>query len=149
MKCAKILILWWIVTSSLFFLQGSLISATRNAETDRLRQELLELEEATKPLIQTFRKVSQLVSPSVVSLSTEKKESSKNSAETEPSPPSQNFPPKRDPHADNVPKKGLGSGIIIDEHGYILTNNHVISGFSEEEITVVAYNGEQYRHRSY
>jgi serine protease Do len=146
MKCAKILILWWIVTSSLFFLQSRLVSATRNAEIDRLKQELLELEKATKPLIQTFRKVSQLVSPSVVSLSTEKKESSKHSPETEPLPPAQNFPPKRDPHAENVPKKGLGSGIIIDERGYILTNNHVISGFSEEEITVVAYNGEQYKH---
>ena len=27
-----------------------------------------------------------------------------------------------------------------------MTNNHVISGFSEDEITVVAYNGEQYKH---
>ena len=27
-----------------------------------------------------------------------------------------------------------------------MTNNHVISGFSEDEITVVAYNGEQYKY---
>ncbi len=58
-------------------------------------------------------------------------------------PPYQDFQPKRDHPTENTPKKGLGSGIIIDERGYILTNNHVIGGFSEDEITVVTYNGEQ------
>lgn len=145
MKCLKILILW-LTAISLSFPCSHLIFAGRNEEVDRLKQELLELEKATNPLIQTFRKVSQLVSPSVVSLSTEKKEVPKSGKESEPAvPPYQNFPPKRDPHAESIPKKGLGSGIIIDERGYILTNNHVISGFSEDEITVVTYNGEQYR----
>ncbi|NUO07993.1 MAG: trypsin-like peptidase domain-containing protein [Candidatus Brocadia sp.] len=144
MKWIKILRLAGAVVS-LFFLHSYLVFAGRNAEIDRLKQELLELENSTKPLIQTFRKVSQLVSPSVVSLSTEKKEYSRGSKEAEPSPPHQNFSPKHDPHAENVPKKGLGSGIIINERGYILTNNHVISGFSEDEITVVTYDGEQYK----
>ena len=144
MKCVKILLLWWV--ASLFFLYSHLAFAGRTVEVDRLKQDLLELEKATNPLIQTFRKVSQLVSPSVVSLSTEKKEYLKSSKEAEPLPPYQNFPPKHDPHTENVPKKGLGSGIIIDERGYILTNNHVISGFSEDEITVVTYDGEQYKH---
>src|SRR5574337_303020 len=94
MKCIKILILWWVVTSSLSFLYSHLVFAGRNEEIDRLKQELLELEKATNPLIQTFRKVSQLVSPSVVSLNTEKKESLKSSKETEPSPPQQNFQPR-------------------------------------------------------
>ncbi len=143
MKYVKILLLWWVI--SLFFLYDHPAFSGQNVEVDRLKQELIELEKATNPLIQTFRKVSQLVSPSVVSLSTEKKESSKSSKETEPLPPYQNFPPKRDPHQENTPKKGLGSGIIIDERGYIITNNHVISGFSEDEITVVTYNGEQYK----
>jgi len=145
MKCTKLLFLSLIV-NSLFFLYNCPTFAGRNAGIDKLKQELLELEKITKPIIETFRKVSQLVSPSVVSLSTEKKESLKNSTDTEPLPPYQDFQPKRDHPTENMPKRGLGSGIIIDERGYILTNNHVISGFSEDEITVVTYNGEQYKH---
>ncbi len=142
MKCAKLLILS-LIAISLSFLYNYPTFAGRDAGVDKLKQELIELEKITKPLIETFRKVSQLVSPSVVSLSTEKKESLKSSTGAEPSPPYQDFQPKRDHPTENIPKKGLGSGIIIDERGYILTNNHVISGFSEDEITVVTYNGEQ------
>ena len=145
MKCTKLLFLSLIVTS-LFFLYNCPTFAGRNAEIDKLKQELFELEKITKPFIETFRKVSQLVSPSVVSLSTEKKEPLKNSTDIEPLPPYQDFQPKRDHPTENIPKKGLGSGVIIDELGYILTNNHVISGFSEDEITVVTYNGEQYKY---
>lgn len=141
MNCIKILI---VSVISVFSFSGYLAFAGRNTEVDKLKQELLELEKITKPLIQTFQKVSQLVSPSVVSLITEKKEHS-TVQEGEPPQPLPEFPSKRDPHGDNAPKKGLGSGIIVDENGYILTNNHVISGFSEDEITVIAYNGEQYR----
>ena len=142
MNCAKLLILSLIATS-LSFLYNYPTFAGRDAGVDKLKQELIELEKITKPLLETFRKVSQLVSPSVVSLSTEKKESLKSSIGAEPSPPYQDFQPKRDHPTENTPKKGLGSGIIIDERGYILTNNHVIGGFSEDEITVVTYNGEQ------
>lgn len=145
MKCTKLLLLSLIVTS-LFFRYNCPTFAGRNAGIDKLKQELFELEKITKPIIETFRKVSQLVSPSVVSLSTEKKEPLKNSRDIEPLPPYQDFQPKRDHPTENIPKKGLGSGVIIDERGYILTNNHVISGFSEDEITVVTYNGEQYKY---
>ncbi|MCF6154865.1 MAG: PDZ domain-containing protein [Candidatus Brocadia sp.] len=144
MKDTKSFTLWWVV-SCLFFVYSSSLFANQKIETDKLKKELLDLEKATDPLIQTFRKVAQLVSPSVVSLSTEKKDHPKFGKETEPLPPYQNFSPKHDPHAENLPKKGLGSGIIIDERGYILTNNHVIVGFAEDEITVVTYDGEQYK----
>ncbi len=130
--------------TSLTSFSGYFAFADRNIEVDKLKQELLELEKITKPLIKTFQKVSQLVSPSVVSLVTEKK-GNLGDKEGEPSQPLPEFPSKRDPHGDNVPKKGLGSGIIVGEGGYILTNNHVISGFSEEEITVITYDGEQYK----
>ena len=33
------------------------------------------------------------------------------------------------------PKVGFGSGVIISSDGYIITNNHVISGFDEIEVT--------------
>lgn len=39
-------------------------------------------------------------------------------------------------------RSGLGSGVIVSEDGYILTNNHVVEG--AEEITVDLSNGESY-----
>ncbi|MGQ3684564.1 MAG: trypsin-like peptidase domain-containing protein [Candidatus Loosdrechtia sp.] len=131
-----------IALTLLPFLCSKPTLANDPADVATLRQELLELEQFTKPFLQTFRKISQLVSPSVVSLSTEKKGDPKETAD--PPPPYQQFPPGRDPHMGDMPKKGLGSGIIVDEQGHILTNNHVIDGFSEDEITVITYDQEQH-----
>ena len=40
-------------------------------------------------------------------------------------------------------QRGLGSGVIVSEDGYILTNNHVIEG--AEDIKVVLPNGREYK----
>ena len=40
------------------------------------------------------------------------------------------------------PAAGVGTGIILDEDGYVLTNNHVISG--ADAITVTLHDGESY-----
>ena len=146
MKFTNKVIIVSALLASISFFHNHHVFAGRSAEAERLKQELLDLEKVTQPLIQTFRKVSQLVSPSVVCLSTEKKDYVKNDIAIEPQPPYQNFPPKHDHHMGNMPKSGLGSGIIVSAEGYILTNNHVISGFSEDEITVITHNGEQYKH---
>ena len=41
-----------------------------------------------------------------------------------------------------VPTQGIGTGIILDTEGHILTNNHVIAG--AQRITVTLSNGESY-----
>lgn len=43
-----------------------------------------------------------------------------------------------------VPRRGSGSGVIVTEDGYILTNNHVVEDASEDGITVELHDGEQY-----
>ncbi len=37
---------------------------------------------------------------------------------------------------DDTPQQGLGSGVIVSPEGYILTNNHVIVGAEEIEVTL-------------
>lgn len=50
--------------------------------------------------------------------------------------------PRREPERDLEPLRGLGSGVIVGEDGYILTNNHVIDGV--DHITVKLANGREY-----
>jgi Do/DeqQ family serine protease len=37
---------------------------------------------------------------------------------------------------DDIPQMGLGSGVIVSPEGYILTNNHVVEGAQEIEVTL-------------
>ncbi len=50
--------------------------------------------------------------------------------------------PRREQERDPDPIQGLGSGVIVREDGYILTNNHVIDGV--DHITVKLANGREY-----
>jgi serine protease Do len=48
-----------------------------------------------------------------------------------------------DYYYQTVPIKGMGSGVIIDPKGFVITNNHVIEG--AQEINVTLANGEVLR----
>ncbi|MDO4618412.1 MAG: trypsin-like peptidase domain-containing protein [Clostridia bacterium] len=48
----------------------------------------------------------------------------------------------QDPKSEDMVEQGSGSGIIISEDGYVVTNQHVIDGASE--ITVVLNTGDEY-----
>lgn len=50
--------------------------------------------------------------------------------------------PERIPLPNQRPARGIGSGVIVSDDGYILTNNHVIEG--TDAIKVTLSNGKEY-----
>ena len=95
---------------------------------------------ASTPLLPTppsanatgFRAAAQLASPAVVSVST-----SKNPVRSpqEGDPWFQFFFGNRMPQQQ--PQAGLGSGVIVSKEGFVLTNNHVIEGADDIEVTLL------------
>jgi serine protease Do len=84
-------------------------------------------------LSQAFEQVAEAITPSVVTISTETK--AKKSSQPKKGDPlkdffGEDFFDKLAP----VPQRGLGTGVIVDEQGHILTNNHVIG--DADEVTV-------------
>ena len=51
--------------------------------------------------------------------------------------------PQGDGHPREFKQRSLGSGVIVDAKGYVLTNNHVVAG--ADEIIVRLKNGEEYQ----
>jgi len=47
-----------------------------------------------------------------------------------------------DPNATNLPEQGIGSGVIFNPNGWILTNRHVVAG--SNKLTVELKDGTQY-----
>ena len=84
-------------------------------------------------LSQAFEHVAETITPSVVTISTESK------------PKKGKTPKGKDPLREffgddifdkmaPVPQRGLGTGVIVDEQGHILTNNHVIGDSDEVSV---------------
>ena len=83
------------------------------------------------PMPGSFSPAAKLASPAVVSIATTQANA--------PAHPLQNDPWFRFFYGDRedaAPQQGLGSGVIVSPEGYILTNNHVIEGAAEIQVTL-------------
>lgn len=93
-------------------------------ERAKLRQELLALKETSKPFITVVK----FVQPSVVSISTKKTIMAYDDDFF------WNFFRRAAPRAET---QQIGSGVIVDEKGYILTNAHVVQGADEIKVSLL------------
>src|SRR5699024_10933169 len=91
------------------------------------------------PTLQDFNdgivNIAEQTSPTVVTVTVSQ------TVEARPSPFAEFFGRRGEPR--KFQRHGLGSGVIVSEEGYILTNHHVVEG--ADEVDVKLYNGQIYK----
>ena len=102
-------------------------------------EEVAELRDFADKLGRLFSTVAQNVSPSVVWIEAERTVTLRSPGFDTQDPFFERFfgPDFRDmlgPQEREFKRRGLGSGVIFDGGGYILTNNHVVAGADELQI---------------
>ncbi len=125
------------ITKGLFILALALIVFAAACLNDKGRTEAVGFP-------QSFAELAKKVTPAVVNISTT------TTVKVPGNPFRQFFGPRGGPFEDffgdmpdkEMKQRSLGSGIIVDKEGYIITNNHVVSGSGE--IKVKLTDGREY-----
>ena len=149
-----------LLTLAIGIVIGTVISGGVDAARNSKRAsdaKLLEIPEPV-PVENEFSKIAKQIRPSVVNIQVEFREQPRQQSERRARPDERNpedffrrffgmpegpfgdrsFPPER------RRRPGEGSGVIVDENGYIITNNHVVE--DADRIRVRLFNGNEKRY---
>jgi len=117
----------------------------QSADRAAAEAELRQLREFADKLGTLFQKTAELVSPAVVYISSEKTVRVTTPQLRRRDPLFERMFPELGPQEREYTQRGVGSGVIIDPKGYILTNNHVVAGADELEVKLST--GQSYKAR--
>jgi serine protease Do len=116
-------------------------SADTGKPVDVLTPEQQQAVQSLKTFSDGFAAVAEAVIPSVVTITSERMVQPANNLGPFASDPFFRRFFGDTPRARPYKQHGLGSGVIVDSDGYILTNNHVIRG--ADELTVILHDGSR------
>ncbi len=123
---------------------SSLVRPSRSSTVSRTGQSAIQAAPAMGRVTAggvNFADIAERLNPAVVNIDATSRSRSRELPEGHPPIPDDGE--VRNPHGEDIPRKGTGSGFVIDPAGYILTNQHVIDG--AERISVKLADGRTLR----